>query len=105
MLLRVDMQPQAAAQTGLVQQAWRPIHRLLLQIWRLLPLWLRSRLRGPQQRQPPAVHASPIVAQHIMAVIRSQAVEGSTYDLETGPALLSLHWEASSSQHHHSCSS
>ena len=95
------MQAQAAANTGMVQQAWR----LLLRIWRLLPFWFRSRWGGPQQRQPPAVHASPIVTQHTMAVVRSQAVEGSTYDLESGPALLSLHWEPSSSHRHHSCSS
>lgn len=98
------MQAQAAANTGVVEQAWRPIHRLLLRLWRLLPFWFRSRLSGPQQRQPPVVHASPIVAQHTMAVVRSQAVEGSTYDLESGAALLSVHWESSSSRRHHSCS-
>ena len=79
----------------MVQQAWRPIHLLFMRIWHLLPFWFRSKLRGPQQRQPPAVHASHVVAQHTMAVIRSQAVEGSTYDLESGPVLLSLHGEAS----------
>lgn len=83
------MQAHAAADTGMVQKAWRPIHQLFLRIWRLLPYWLRSRFHGPQQRQPPDVHASRIVTQHTMAADRTQAVEGSTYDLESGTRLLS----------------
>ena len=77
------MQELEVAPANAVQKAWRPIQQLLLRIWRLLPYWIRSRFHN-QQRQEPAVHASRILSQHMLASARDEAVEGSTWDVSTG---------------------
>ena len=64
----------------------RPILQLVLRCWRALPYRLRRILQcwRQQQRKPPAVHASPIIRQHITAADPMQAIEGSTFDVSTG---------------------
>lgn len=78
-----EHQADAAADTDVMQKAWGPIRQLFLRIWRLFPYWFRSMLLASQPQQPPAVHASRIIAQHTMAAVGTQ-VEGSTYDVESG---------------------
>lgn len=78
----------AAADTDAMQKAWGRIRQLFLRVWRLFPYWFRSMLHASQPRQPPAVHASRIIAQHTMAAVGTQPVEGSTYDVESGAGLV-----------------
>lgn len=60
-----------------------PVLRLALQLWRSFPFWLRRVLQFGRKAKGPALHASPILAQHIRTGRRTE-VPGSSFKPATG---------------------
>lgn len=60
-----------------------PVLRVALQLWRSFPFWLRRVLQFGRKAKGPALHASPILAQHIRTGRRTE-VPGSSFKPATG---------------------
>ena len=67
----------------------RPVLRLAVGLWRLLPYWVRHLLRSGRGRRPPALHASPMLSEHIRSG-RRDAVPGSSFNPASGQHTLRL---------------